>query len=193
MNYQQYKNAITQFIPSAKARPDEEILNAINFARKEIANLFDPIIQYKSFNTTANQSEYSLSSILQGSVYTNLNKLLKVTCNINTLSFILQKTFREHISYRTYQGIPLYYYHYNDVLGLFPVPADVYQVEIKFSLLPNDMTSQSQEMQELLPYKELIVYLACEKVAMMVGNAELSIFFRDTFDRVKHMIRTQYK
>lgn len=192
MNYQFYKNAIISYLPASKIRPDGEFLLAINFARREISHIFDPIIEYFSFQTIPNQQEYDLSSLLGVSYFLSVSKILNATCKIDTFQYQLKKFFKEEIVF-TYSGIPFFYYYYNNIFGLYPIPVDEYTITIKLSRIPDDLTSASSEIDNLKPFIDLIILLACEKMAMYLGNAELANYFRTLFDNQKIVIKTQFR
>lgn len=193
MTFADYKSIIINYLPASKARPDSEFLTAINFARKEIARIFDPLIIYATFNTVPEKQEYSLTETLGYSYFENIDKLLNVQCSFGTYIYNLVKSFKEHFYFTSFVGLPVYYYHFGDTLGFFPIPAQEYQIQIKLSKIPADLTKTSVELDELLPYRELIVLHSCEHIAMYLGNAELAGFFRSIYEQKKASYRTQYR
>jgi len=189
-----YITAIQSFIPASVNMLDYiKFLLGINLARQKIAQEFDPITKYVSFNLTEGTGEYNLATVT-GIDITRINKLLNVTITFGQLKYELKPIYKEEIPLVTFISLPVNFYHFRDgstwKIGFYPQPQANLSATVKLSLAPADLSAGDTD-NEIPDYlRELVILLACHHVAHMIGNADLGTHFWNWYLAKRQTIRT---
>lgn len=188
-----YINEIKLLVPTSETLTgDLDFITAINIARDTIAQFFDPIVLYKEFALTE-QQEYDIPTVTG---YT-MDRIIKIFDSVSVvqdnIQYKLCKGWKEDIGLRNITGYPSFYYIYGSTIGFYPIPQSNMYAQIKLSIKPQALSSNSIDTDFTEEFKPLIIKLACSYVAKMVGNANLSNVFYNEYLKERQMIKTKYR
>jgi hypothetical protein len=195
ISVQDYVNAIQSFIPASQnLLSDNQFLIAINLARKQISQDFDPIINYTSFDLTEGTQEYDVAT-KTGISITKINKIFNVTITYGQVKYELKQTYKENLPLITFISLPTFYYLIRSgstlTIGFYPQPQADLTATLKLSLAPTDLTSIGDTDNEIPDFlKELVIILSCHHVSNMISNADLATYYWNWYIQKRQTIRS---
>lgn len=184
--FEDYVNSIKALIPISENYPSSYFQIAIREARLELANFFDPKISFYSF--LIDNPEIDLT-VKTGLSIDSILKVMTVVIKQSSLSYEINRGFKEDIPFENIVGYPIFYYLQGKMMGFYPKPTSNLYAEIKISIKPSILLPGQTDYDFPEYYEPLISILASHYVALIGGNANLAAFFRSLYDRQKSMIK----
>ena len=161
------------------------LLQFINDANREVCNRYqwDFLQETTTFDTVASTNQYALSSIAS-----DLQKLvsLRITSPTDSEQWLTPLTAEQFDRYNATpandsEGVPTYYYLWENVVYVYPTPDDAYTISVRYIKTPTTLESADQpDIPE--EFQEVVMLGALYRAMQTNDNFDQSVVIKSQFD-----------